>query len=88
MISTEGGYYIGETIGDAIWNFENKSETFPELYLRKLDDSGVAQFTRVYDMSIADINSLIGENALKSLYYYDETNDAFTHVCGDSYSIQ
>lgn len=87
MISTEGGFYIDKTIGDAIWNFENKSETFPELYLRKLDENGVAQFTRVYDMSIDAINSLIGEDALKSLYYYDEANDAFTHVCGDSYGI-
>jgi hypothetical protein len=87
MISTEGGFYIGESIGDAIWNFENKSETFPELYLRKSDDSGISQFVRVYDMTIEQINALIGEDALKSLYYYDEANDAFTHVCGDSYGM-
>ncbi len=88
MISVEGAYYIADTIGEAIWSFEDKSEDFPELYLRAPDSNGVAQFTRVYDMTIDQINSLIGEDALKSLYYYDGANDAFTHVCSESYSAK
>jgi hypothetical protein len=88
MISAEGGFYIGETIGDAIWNFENKSEAFPELYLRASDQNGVSQFTRVYDMTSDQIDSLIGEDAIGSLYYYDDEHDAFTHVCSESYGTE
>lgn len=88
MISVEGAYFIADTIGEAIWSFEDKSEAFPELYLRASDQSGVAQFIRVCNMTADQINSLIGEDALRSLYYYDDEHDAFTHVCSESYGAE
>lgn len=86
IAASDCGYFVADTIGEAIVGFQEKSGILPELYMRNSKD-GSMQFQRIYNMSADEINNIVGTDALRSLYYYDTDLDAFSHVCGDSYNI-